>query len=536
MKSIQNKFILLIMSCIILSAATIGGVGILHATRLVDTDSEEIMELTCREQARKMDMIFKSIESSVDMLSAYAEEQLESVEKLKQDEEYRDSYTQQLSQIFGSIAGQTDGAVAYYVRYNPEFVTADSGLFYTRQKSGAFRAYPLTDLSAYEPTDAEHVGWYYIPVQKGEPVWIEPYWNENIDVYMISYVEPLYLDGKLFGVAGMDIDFNFVEDWVDGVTVYDTGTAFLADSQGQLLYQAGQQDEGQEPGTGSTGDIDFYENSKVTFCDLANGMRLGLKVPIEELNRSRQVLIYQICGIAAGIAVLFILLTTLMTRRLVRPLKELTAAAKKVAEGRLDIELSCRTKDEIASLTASFQETVSHLQKYISYINGLAYQDALTGVKNKTAYREAVVDIEKRLKTEQPELAVVVMDVNGLKQVNDSYGHDAGDRLLIGASRMIESVFRNSPVYRIGGDEFVILLEGQDLDNAVALFERLEQAMEQTNENTKPEQRISIAWGIALYNPKQGQTYMDLFQYADKAMYEKKAKMKRGWNRNAGAV
>lgn len=526
MRSIQNKFIILILACILLSAVTIGGAGILHAARMVDTDSEEIMDLTCRLETQNMDMLFNGIEHSVDMLSVYAQDRLESVEMLG-DDDYRTAYDQELDQIFASIAGQTEGAVAYYVRYNPEVVPADSGFFYTRNEEAAFRRHALTDISAYDPADTEHVGWYYIPVNQGKAVWIQPYWNDNIGIYMISYVVPLYSDGRIFGVAGMDIDFRAVEKWVDSVKVYNTGTAFLADDKGNVLYRANQKEEAA---------AEIGNDSKVTYFKLANGMRLGLEVPNAELDERKRMLIYQVGMLTAGIAVLFILLTTLMTRRIVRPLKQLTVAAKKIAEGNLDIELSCHTRDEVASLTASFQETIRHLQKYISTINGLAYQDSLTGVKNKTAYMEAVECIEKKLETEQPEFAVAVLDVNGLKQVNDYYGHEAGDRLLIGASRMIENIFANSPVFRIGGDEFVLLLEGDDLTNAPRLFEQMERAMEKTAERKRPEQRISIAYGIALYDAHKDRNYKQLFQRADKAMYEKKAKMKKGWRKNAGAV
>lgn len=61
----------------------------------------------------------------------------------------------------------------------------------------------------YDPDDLEHVGWYYIPVKNGAPMWMDPYLNENINIYMISYIVPLFAeDGTSIGIVGMDIDFS----------------------------------------------------------------------------------------------------------------------------------------------------------------------------------------------------------------------------------------------------------------------------------------------------------------------------------------
>ena len=147
--------------------------------------------------------------------------------------------------------------------------------------------------------------------------------------------------------------------------------------------------------------------------------------------------------------------------------RQLTEAAKKIAAGDLSVNLLQRMgdKDEVGKLAESFQQTVEHLQKYINYINGLAYRDSLTGVKNKTAYIEAESRFEEQMRLGRPEFAVAVLDINGLKRINDTYGHDFGDMLIINACRIICKVFQHSPVYRIGGDEFAVILEKTDYEH-----------------------------------------------------------------------
>lgn len=219
----------------------------------------------------------------------------------------------------------------------------------------------------------------------------------------------------------------------------------------------------------------------MTLCSLRNGMRLALTAPAGEIDASKNSLILQILVSTAAIALLAILLTILMTRRLIKPLRELNDAAKKIAEGDLSVSLSHQTKDEVGMLADSFQQTVSHLQKYIDYINGLAYRDGLTGVKNKTAYQETIARLEEKTRTGKPEFAMVVFDVNNLKQVNDTMGHDFGDILIIESCKLICKVFKRSPVYRIGGDEFVAILENGDYEHYNELLERFQEALNDYN-------------------------------------------------------
>ena len=90
----------------------------------------------------------------------------------------------------------TDGAICVYVRYNPDFTEPTSGIFLTRNSTDEeFTSSVPTDFTMYDKTDVEHVGWYYVPVENGAPLWMDPYLNGNVNVYMISYVVPLYVDG-----------------------------------------------------------------------------------------------------------------------------------------------------------------------------------------------------------------------------------------------------------------------------------------------------------------------------------------------------
>ena len=126
-----------------------------------------------------------------------------------------------------------------------------------------------------------------------------------------------------------------------------------------------------------------------------------------------------------------------------------------------------------------------------------------------------------------PCYAVLVADLNDLKKVNDQYGHDVGNELIIHTSRILCNTFRNSPVFRIGGDEFVVILEHHDLENYRMLLERLDQDFARDYILFREEKiLISVARGIAIYNPDIDKVFGDVFNNADQAMYLHKQRMK----------
>ena len=159
----------------------------------------------------------------------------------------------------------------------------------------------------------------------------------------------------------------------------------------------------------------------------------------------------------------------------------------------------------------------------LGQVRTMANTDPLTGVKSKHAYaeKEAQLNAEIEEKTRQP-FALAVCDVNGLKLVNDTRGHKAGDEYIRAASRLICEVFQHSPVYRIGGDEFLVILEGRDLENSASL---IEQANQKVEDNIRRKD-VSVAIGMAAYVPESDATMHAVFERADAVMYRRKKELK----------
>lgn len=176
---------------------------------------------------------------------------------------------------------------------------------------------------------------------------------------------------------------------------------------------------------------------------------------------------------------------------------------------------------DIGYLYMTVQSKNSHDNSIVAFV------DSLTGVKNAAAYRTALFRIDDMIHEGSAKFAVVVMDISGLKNVNDEYGHSVGDNLIICAARFICSVFAHSPVYRIGGDEFVAILENTDFENRRTLIEAFHEGAKCLNiysdEAAIP---VTIAIGMAKYKHEKEMRYADVFKLADRRMYEHKKQQK----------
>jgi len=154
----------------------------------------------------------------------------------------------------------------------------------------------------------------------------------------------------------------------------------------------------------------------------------------------------------------------------------------------------------------------------------MAYTDALTGVQNKLAYLEKEDRINENIADGTlSELAMVVFDVNDLKKINDTFGHQTGDKQLIAGSALIREYFKTSSVFRIGGDEFIAILEGQDyVDRQGILAAFYNRIIANTADGS-----IVIAFGVAEFVRGSDKTCRQIVERADALMYEQKEVLKK---------
>ena len=172
---------------------------------------------------------------------------------------------------------------------------------------------------------------------------------------------------------------------------------------------------------------------------------------------------------------------------------------------------------------SDYIRTLTDQQIALGMARKLAYTDPLTGLKSKYAYFEDTDLLQDHIDDGMaPDFAVAVFDVNGLKRVNDEFGHEAGDRYILDAKELICGIFKNSPVYRIGGDEFAAILTDGEYKNRYELLNAFDVRVE---ENLAAGS-IVVSGGISDFSRKTDKKYSEVFRRADKLMYERKQKLK----------
>ena len=171
-------------------------------------------------------------------------------------------------------------------------------------------------------------------------------------------------------------------------------------------------------------------------------------------------------------------------------------------------------------------EDVRREQEHIAALstaNEMARRDELTHTKNLTAYHETEKELQKVIEEGLDPFGIVVCDINGLKVINDTEGHRAGDDYIRTSCLLICRVFSHSPVFRIGGDEFVVILRGQDYENRADLISGLRRQVEK---NIRNAEGPVVATGLTEYRPCEDHSVEEVFNRADSMMYEDKTRLK----------
>lgn len=226
---------------------------------------------------------------------------------------------------------------------------------------------------------------------------------------------------------------------------------------------------------------------------------------------------------------------------IIRPINRLSSAAAHFNAGdKEDSELDhlhIRTGDEIQSLYESLLRMTQDIRGYIANLiattqelkktrieanemNELAHRDALTGVGSKLAYDAQVARLTEEMQQGSARYGIVMVDMNGLKKLNDTYGHEKGNIAIQKTCALICEVFSHSPVYRFGGDEFVVVIRDRDYANVEEIVRQFREKAEKTT--GEPWERVDAAIGYALY--ENDDTVDDVFRRADHRMYEEKRK------------
>ena len=278
----------------------------------------------------------------------------------------------------------------------------------------------------------------------------------------------------------------------------------------------------------STGEIVAYSTVDISMNDI--------------IAKQNQFLLYSIFAFCCMTVLVCIIGIAMVNRFIVTPINTLSRAAAQYKHNRrVFSQLRIPKGDEIGSLADSMAQMEKDIDGYITNLeqttrdlisarehaeqmDRAANIDALTKVRNKRAYDVEVVHLNESNKP----YGLIMIDLNGLKKINDTYGHEKGDISINILCQIICRVFKHSPVYRVGGDEFVVILENNDYAERADLIESItDEFLGNLNDISKePWERVTAAVGFAMYEPGMDECVDSVLQRADAAMYQNKKRMK----------
>lgn len=374
---------------------------------------------------------------------------------------------------------------------------------------------------------------------------------DNIeDIHYLYAIKPLNTDdtGNVMSVFSaeryydrhIDIEGNLYLGWIsDDEFDSETAAKFMDIMNGDGISYF---EEKTEWGTDYTGAVPIKDKSGKGIAVLAVDVDISfLQGIIREYALTNIVVIIMAGFVFIGLFLIW------LNRNITRPIGQLENSAVGFAghsHGQRDIEaLSFEAPDikrdnEIKSLSDAVVQMTENMKDYVTDILNAeqeadkqkkrATRDALTGVRNKAAYEDEIRELEEKIKDGESKYGIAVVDLNYLKTINDSYGHDKGDLAIKNLCEMICAIFKHSSVFRIGGDEFAVILQGADYDNYESLIEHFYREAEllEDNESLKPWEKVVAAVGAAFYDSASDDSIDDVFRRADQEMYICKKAMK----------
>ena len=505
-KTVRTWYAFLVFFAILLSVVVVGAFGIFTLWGKTNRDVVTIMNLTTESKADEMNLVLLKIRDAVDTVGAYIGARVVSSNMQLDEDVIQGGLDEEIQELFQSTVENIDGATGYYIRFAEPYNDEVEG-FAFRKNTNAASFSPVTQSAGMWVSDTsinveEEDDWYELAKESGSPVWIPIRESSYNDGYIFSYAVPFYFEQELVGVACVDVDFEALAEPVREVSIFDNGYAYLTNDEGKVYYHPLigygvllTEDEEDVPevdsalaDTSTHGKLISYkykgQNKKMTFQSLLNDMRLVVTANEEDIEHETIVLIRNIVLSSIAIVIIVMLLAILIEKKTMHPV--------------------------------------------LDKMDNLAHLDGLTGIQNRTSFLEMQASLNQKIQEGTAVFGFAMFDANNLKKINDQFGHKFGDAYLLGVVEMIQDCFPGYQAYRIGGDEFVVLMEGEaslkESEKCMACSAEWQEKRRKTKKD--PWERPSVASAFAEYDPQSHHSSEEVLAEADTKMYQNKQQMK----------
>ena len=391
MKSLRNTLILSILLPILVVFLLLGFVFMQFMEKKSTREGDAAMESSAVQMGSAVDTILSEIETRIGVIELAVTDIPDQDRIQAKDLDYFKSFEGNMNNLLVDGTKDIPGLVASYVRYDPALTYGTSGTFYTdTDGDGKLEAVTPTDLAAYEPTDTEHVGWFYTPLANKKATWMEPYFNANISKTIISYVVPFYLkNGDNYGVTGVDFDFAYLDDLLKKNQKYEGDSSFLINAEGKILYHAQYQNgenfqeieegkyadafkEMQDKDHGFVHEGSGKSSILMGFTTLENGWKIVAVPSYHEIYGSLESFKLTFTVFSVLFAAFMLVLAVLVGNRIAHPIVKLSKSVERMSQGALDEKITVKDQTEIGALAQSLESLGEQLKNYKLYIGEIS--------------------------------------------------------------------------------------------------------------------------------------------------------------------
>lgn len=391
MKSLRNTLILSILLPILVVFLLLGFVFMQFMEKKSTREGDAAMESSAVQMGSTVDTILSEIETRIGVIELAVTDIPDQDRIQAKDLDYFKSFEGNMNNLLVDGTKDIPGLVASYVRYDPALTYGTSGTFYTdTDGDGKLEAVTPTDLAAYEPTDTEHVGWFYTPLANKKATWMEPYFNANISKTIISYVVPFYLkNGDNYGVTGVDFDFAYLDDLLKKNQKYEGDSSFLINAEGKILYHAQYQNgenfqeiedgkyadafkEMQDKDHGFVHEGSGKSSILMGFTTLENGWKIVTVPSYHEIYGSLESFKLTFTVFSVFFAAFMLVLAVLVGNRIAHPIVKLSKSVERMSQGALDEKITVKDQTEIGALAHSLESLGEQLKNYKLYIGEIS--------------------------------------------------------------------------------------------------------------------------------------------------------------------
>ena len=391
MKSLRNTLILSILLPILVVFILLGFVFMQFMEKKSTREGDAAMESSAVQMGSAVDTILSEIETRIGVIELAVTDIPDQDSIQAKDLDYFKSFEGNMNNLLVDGTKDIPGLVASYVRYDPALTYGTSGTFYTdTDGDGKLEAVTPTDLAAYEPSDTEHVGWFYTPLANKKATWMEPYFNANISKTIISYVVPFYLkNGDNYGVTGVDFDFAYLDDLLKKNQKYEGDSSFLINAEGKILYHAQYQNgenfqeiedgkyadafkEMQDKDHGFVHEGSGKSSILMGFTTLENGWKIVAVPSYHEIYGSLESFKRTFTVFSVLFAAFMLVLAVLVGNRIAHPIVKLSKSVERMSQGALDEKITVKDQTEIGALAQSLESLGEQLKNYKLYIGEIS--------------------------------------------------------------------------------------------------------------------------------------------------------------------